>query len=327
MAYMKRSLLLITFLFICTPFLFAFGKQIGHKQKVKKADKKTHAYIIKDPVLKRLIKKNRALFAVYDTLSVFGQDYDLHKFHLSPKEVSGDNDPDSYIVDGGTLMPYYTSEIYNSLKKILSYKSIYKYNLKKLFGTDINLGISVSPDGKLYCFSYDENTGGTYHSRISIVHYQDSKRILYNSFSEDQSDESNNSIFSSDGYGTIDTIHTKQGVKYLLQGYVVGCSTCMEDYILLANFNQGKFKADFDYSVSNRMTSEGPDGYVEPITFDKKRKTISVDFALDDLTSNCDCTEKKLGSSDNDDTTSNDSTKVKCHCLYKFNGETFVSTN
>jgi hypothetical protein len=62
------------------------------------------------------------------------------------------------------------------------------------------------------------------------------------------------------------------------------------------------------------------------IAFDQKEKTITIDYITNDLTPECECAEKKAGSlNNNSDTTGNDSIPIiKCHCLYKFDGETFV---
>jgi hypothetical protein len=259
--------------------------------------------------------------------------YSLKELHIHKNDlfkiVEGDFKKDS--IDGGSAIEYYQNKIYDNLKKILTYKIIYQYDLKKLL-VNQELAISISPDGKLYNLVYDEKTGGSYRSQISIIHYRIGGSLVYNSFGPKsvEDNQADSSGFNTDGYSLIDTIHTSEGIKYLLQGSVAGCNTCVGQYIELVKFSKGNFEWDFNYTLDTRSYGDNDNQLV----YDQKTKTISVDYVTDDLKTECDCGQETTDTTTNTSVEHTDTTKQadtlpggkKCSCLFVFNGKIFVES-
>jgi hypothetical protein len=244
--------------------------------------------------------------------------YHVKAFKLTKIELDSlRNNVDGYALDtvmnGSSLTYALSNMIKNNLQRILSWKDIGKYDLSLLFKK--YLQIAVSPDNKLYAFSFDQKTGGSYHSNYSFVFYNPINGISQPYLDVDSS------IFNGDGYYAIDTIHTKQGIKYLLSGSVVGCNTCMGDYIDLVHYEKATFVSDFGYSVSTRSSGSQDDGDTPVIGYDYKTHRINIDYLTSDLTPYCNC-----GANPNDLNVdyNNNGNESEIKCVYGFNGDTFV---
>jgi hypothetical protein len=61
--------------------------------------------------------------------------------------------------------------IAQQLEKIMHHPDFESFSLENLLQSN-SLEILSSPDRKLWNLSYYENTGGTYHSRVSYMHYK-----------------------------------------------------------------------------------------------------------------------------------------------------------
>ncbi|MCL2597146.1 MAG: hypothetical protein FWD66_05715 [Paludibacter sp.] len=104
--------------------------------------------------------------------------------------------------------------------------------------------------------------------------------------------------------------------------------SCCGDYITLLRFENGKPICEFSYDLQTRCG--GLSEYLtawdtETISYDKITKTITIEYATDDLTSDCYCEQKCY----DDDTYRGSSHFYEegipkhCRCVFVFNGETF----
>lgn len=202
------------------------------------------------------------------------------------------------------------------LEQLIAHEDFGKEDVSTLLkAEEYDLSIVVSDDKKLYNFSLDAKTGGTYRSRLSLMHFTD---IAVDSLSENYQPYL---VFEGDGFDAIHTLQTKEGIKYVLTGYVRGCSYCFETHIMLVEFKEGVFIPNFSYAVSSRSWEEG-------VSYDASTKTITVDYETDDLTPECDCSNYADPDTDEYSYDYDDETFVykRCHCTFEFNGSNFELT-
>ena len=200
-------------------------------------------------------------------------------------------------IDVQDLIFTYQEKIINSLSIILKHKDFDEKIKETTFNQE--LSIVFSTDNKLYNFSLDEKTGGTYRSRISLMYYTESDSIY------------EGDIFEPDGYGLIDTIQTNSGVKYLMEGNVRGCSYCFTNHVSLIQFKKDTVNLDFYY----RFDSRDWDDYIE---VDSTKRVIKAYYHLNDLQESCSCNNEDEGTIEFEI-----EKNISCSCRFKFNGETF----
>ena len=268
---------------------------------------------------KKLIDETNHYLSQYSKLNPYDHKYlPISGFGLSKNEIKElliDADYDATLSQNKDsiytyhMTHYFKEKIIERINLIIRHPDFRKVNIKELITSD-ELAIVISDDNKLFNFSFDEKEGGTYRSRISIMHYmdfiqQDSTQL-----------EKFNSFFSSDGYSNIYTLYADEGIKYVLTGYVRGCSYCFTTFVWLISFKDNEFSTDFAYSVDNRDWNDG-------VTYNHETKTIYVDYHIDDLTPYCYCS----GEIDKDkfsyDKFANNKTSINCQCKFIFNGSTF----
>ncbi|PKQ61973.1 hypothetical protein BZG02_13615 [Labilibaculum filiforme] len=218
------------------------------------------------------------------------------------------------------LIVYLQGKIKNKLNEIFDHKDFNEANLAKL-NSGGDLVVVKSSDGKLYNFSLDEKTGGTYRSRISWMNFVGINATdLYKSLDFKSSEKlpAIFSVFEGDGFTGIYAITTNVGIKYVLTGYVRGCSSCHLTFVQLVHLNSNQFELDFDYSVYLREWDTG-------VSYDPETNTIVSDYVTDDLTTTCDCSNRltKHKSKDSDE---NDEEGIEknCHCIFEFDGSNFI---
>lgn len=280
----------------------------------------------------KLVSKTNEYINQYSKLSPYGyEEFFSLKDSGLPKEnikyiKAHSNEYSGYSKDSISeldLLLEFQELITGNIKNIISHDKFKKNNIKDLLNNDLDLLITVSDDKKLYNFSLPEKTGGTYRSRISIMHYieinQDSlptqeeidKRIKISPYT----------VFDGDGFNSIHSIETRKGTKYVLTGYVRGCSYCFETNVMLVRLEGGIFQQDFVYSISSRSWEEG-------VSYDPNSKIITVDYVTDDLTTDCDCSNfvELDEEPDNYYSYSKETEPInkRCHCTFEFNGLNFV---
>lgn len=293
------------------------GKKFASAQKAadiaKVKAQKNDTLIFKDPELAALVQQTEKYFSIFDTISPVGNQYDITKFKLDKTEMAtlqsfNDGPDSSKMWEGFSITGALSGMINGNLAKILDWKNIDDYDLSLLLKG--HLGVAKSPDGRLYVFSFDEKTGGTYRSQITLAHYRPRDGEL--PFKGD-------SAFNTDGYSFIDTIHTKQGIKYVMIGQVAGCSTCLGNYVDVVHYEKGGFVTDFNYSVSTRASFD--DDSKPIIDYDSKLHRIYINYTTNDMTPGCNCGKDGSDGSGGDEF---DGNAEDVGCTYVFNGHTFV---
>lgn len=129
-------------------------------------------------------------------------------------------------IQGFILAELYQDNYFNILfDRILNHPAIRRYELGDIIATEV----VKSDDGRIYNITLPANTGGTHQSRLSLLHYRAANGKNYN-FGPYSASESAEDL-SEDGFDVINAIETKNGTKYLMQGQVISCLTCLSEYI------------------------------------------------------------------------------------------------
>lgn len=253
----------------------------------------------------------------YSKVSPFGEEYiPIKEFDLSrkeKKELLKEADYDRVLNENKDsiqqfhMIFYFQDRILAQLDELLKHPDFEKNDISNMITVD-ELAIVKSADNKLYNFSLDEKTGGTYRSRFSIMYYTDLEI-------QDSSDVDSYSIFEGDGYDEIYILGTEDGVKYVLTGNVRGCSYCFETFVQLVSFENNTFNLDFEYGVNNRDWNDGA-------YYNHETKTINVSYHIDDLTQFCGCDEDHQTYFDYDKYDRSQAT-ILCECKFIFNGNNF----
>ncbi|TFF35200.1 hypothetical protein [Mucilaginibacter psychrotolerans] len=283
--------------------------------------------VITEPDLRALVDEANEYLTENDAILPF-DNYDPKDFKLTESEVdsllkNNDNEDKGKIV-GSLLNTYVQAHADSLLDKILNHKAIIKYDLSDI----LSMAVVISSDDKLFCLSYPANTGGTYQSNKSFIHYRPGNGSVIN-FNVDGGGISEGKNFNPDGFESIGMIPTPNGTKYLLYGNVVGCTTCIGEYIQLVHFENGEVFFDFSYSISSKSGGG-------LITYDKQHELITVEHDPEgdnDNHTDCDCNTDDVRAA----LTSNNSeiadvidisgelkTAKSLKCIFYFNGDTFV---
>ncbi|WP_196887900.1 hypothetical protein [Aureivirga sp. CE67] len=267
----------------------------------------------------KLIEDTNEYLTQYSKLRAYGEEYyPISEFGLSKREIKKlliDADYDATLsknkdsIQNYHMIFYFQEKITKRINQIVRHQDFQKVNIQELITSD-ELSIVISDDNKLFNFSMDAKTGGTYRSRISIMHYtdfapQDSAQLTQ--FQD---------FFASDGYNNIYTLPTDEVIKYVMTGYVRGCSYCFQTFVCLVSFKDNQFKEEFSYSVDSRDWNDG-------VFYDHDTKTINVDYHVDDLTSYCYCGGENDKKEFDYDKFADNETLINCQCKFVFNGLTF----
>jgi len=278
----------------------------------------------------KLIAKTNNYLEKYSKLSPFGSEefISLDKSGL-PKNLINEINKNYMEYDGYTqdsisefnLILEFQGVIIENLTSIISHKKFKDNKIEDLIRQDFDLSIAVSDDKKLFNFSLDEKTGGTYRSRISITHYTNDSIVPSMNNNDPHEIINQHQVFEGDGFDNIYSLETEQGTKYVLTGFVRGCSSCFELNLMLVNNKSGFFEKDFSYIINTRFPQECT------LDYNSTSKTIVVDYITDDLTTDCDCTNYAMldeneynNYSDSDET---EPITKRCHCTFEFNGLNF----
>ena len=264
--------------------------------------------------IKFAIKNLNKQLEVYQTLNPFGAEYyaikDLKLTKAELKEAYGETMETTDSIENIEAMGFIQDRIHNQLDLVLKHKKAKTIDFTKVFND--NLAVIKSPDNKLYNFSIDEKTGGSYRSRISWMYY-----LLNGQFvNVDYSIEDETPPFNSDGYTEIKSFRTFNTTRYLLMGSVRGCGACFEEYVTLVHFEDDHFILDFEYSITSRLAEQR-------IFFDEDSRALSVFYETDDLTQDCYCENEDNSTNLNVLSDVDDQQTLICSCLFEFDGKTF----
>jgi hypothetical protein len=266
---------------------------------------------------------------IYNEIPYYGfDDIALKNVGLTDADIKEILEPENkkkYKVVSADTIGHFGLIFYLQKKIILSVNELTQF--PRFFDNDIinsfantALRIVKSDDGKLYNFSIDEKTGGSYHARVSWMYYTD-----MNTYKEYWTANVINeelpkifTVFEGDGYNNIYTLNTKEGVKYVLTGSYKGCSYCFMTYVQLVKFDGNKFVDDFSYQILLRDPTKG-------VTYNPKTKTITVDYITDDLTQRCECENQATAetTSENEGEIEGEIPEIPCYCEFVFNGNNF----
>ena len=109
-------------------------------------------------------------------------------------------------------------------------------------------------------------------------------------------------------------LEQNRGTKYVLLGYVRGCSYCFQSFAQLLSLNEGVFQEEFNVDINSRSWEGG-------ISYNPDNMIITVDYQTDDLTEDCFCAHDPM---DDEYIEYRDSNWEKsCFCIYKFTGQNF----
>ncbi|MFA5540306.1 MAG: hypothetical protein WC984_01395 [Bacteroidales bacterium] len=216
----------------------------------------------------KLISQTEKLLSQHENISYLSEGISTKDFDFTEEELKDEEGNTNF--EDGIIDPYFAREIIQ--KRILT--NINKIAYHKDFPKKGRGLFISSPDNKVFNFVMDENTGGTYRSRISVMYYKVDGKIL---FQESGIEQNTQNIFNIDGYAYIDSIQSDTCVKYIFQGSVIGCGTCLGEYIKLMHFSSGVPIIDFEYSLSTRI------GSVKQFDYNSKDKTITIEYEEDDL--------------------------------------------
>lgn len=273
----------------------------------------------------KLISETNKYLDSYSELNPFHEYYALTEFEFTDKEhnelIKEANNDTNLIKNDSIevlfLIYYMQNKIIENLHDIIENPEFHKNDITQLLHLG-SLQIVKSEDNKLYNFSLNEKSGGSYLSRISFMYFTDINPSISSSDSYKYKSESTDPflIFNGDGFTSIHSIQTKEGTKYVLSAHTRTCGSCYESSMMLVQFIDGAFKQEFYYRVSSRSWESG-------VFYDTESQTINVEYKTDDLTTYCNCTneieeEEKRGSFYD-----NESKRVKCHCRFVFNGVYF----
>lgn len=167
--------------------------------------------------------------------------------------------------------------IAKQLKTILNHKDFETFPFETLLQSN-SLEILSSADRKLWNLSYYENTGGTYHSRVSYMHYKglSSKSLM-------PFERYENEFFHPDGYSSIQQFEEQGTVYYVLVGGAKTCGTCSAEYMNIVYFDGEKLISNFSTSFDFRIWNS--DGYA--INFDAKSKELKLRFVSNEKDLDC----------------------------------------
>lgn len=189
----------------------------------------------------------------YEKLFAHGDEYlPINRFDLSKKEMKAlikESDCDAILTNSKDsinqyyMIVYFQERILDQLQLLLNHPDFGKNDIAKMIHDE--LSVVKSADNKLYNFSLDEKSEGSYRSRFSYMHFTDLKP-------QDSSEVDPYKIFEGDGYSELFMLNTDEGVKYVLTGNVRGCSSCFETFVQLVSFKDNAFNLDFEYAVNNR---------------------------------------------------------------------------
>jgi hypothetical protein len=150
----------------------------------------------KDNISNKIAEIN-TLLKYYDTLSPFSEDDNRFE-----------------------LIDSIGNEITTQLLKILNDKNIINYPIESLLNQD-ELSISKSNDNKVFFFSIDEKTGGSYRTSKTIIHYRLSDGTVKAELFGGEASEA----LATSTYGQVFLLDSLNQ-KYFVIGGVQTCNTC-----------------------------------------------------------------------------------------------------
>ena len=197
----------------------------------------------KNTVIPQQVKKVNALLKKYSKLSPFSANEDRFD-----------------IIDA------IRGEITSRMIKILNYPDIYMYRIENLFSHD-ELVVSKSEDNKIYFFSIDQKTGGSFRTYETIILYKLANGKPKAAFFLENSDD----ILANSTYGKFYELDAK-AQKYFVIANVQTCNTCIVSSAVVLQISKDVVKnqlvVQFDGRYDNLTTFD----------YDPKLKELTYEY-------------------------------------------------
>lgn len=277
--------------------------------------------------LKKSVNELNKYLSIYDSLQSHGEHYYTPKFlnvtYADMIKEFGEPLEDIDSLETFDAIGIIQSKIDESLRQVLTNKKALKLDLLNTFND--NLGVVQSDDKKLYNFSINGKSGGSYQSRMSWMYYLKEDEFIEFPVHDIWAlrPQETPTIFEGNGYHEIKSFFSHNKTRYLLIGSVRTCGLCFVDYVTLVHFENDNFILDFEYTIDSR-------DYEQKIYFDMSSKSLSIFYTTDDLNEDCFCSNEEYqnywsGGVSNDELKDEDEMlkPQSCSCLFEFNGETF----
>jgi hypothetical protein len=270
------------------------------------------------PSFNKLIQETNSYLAVYDELNPHYDNYiPFDSLELSKKQLQLIKDDCEECSEDSiheyTLIFSVQSLIMENVTKILAHKNFGKQPIEALLNNNSDLSITISDDRKIYNFSIDEKAGGTYRSRFSITYFTEDSLSPQLKSRHDNVILHQHDVFEGDGLSGIYSLGNAEDQQYVITSYVRGCSYCFETKATLITYINGRFEEEFSYMVNSRHWEGG-------VSYNPEQQTITANYDTDDLTTDCDCYNHSDYPRDHEEESQ---IKKRCHCTFRFNGETF----
>lgn len=214
--------------------LFLTIQTFGQQKKLPKNKK--------DNITQKIEEIN-SLLKFYETLSPFS-----------------DNDNRFELIDS------ISNSITTILLKILNDKRIINYPIETLLNQK-EISISKSNDNKIFFFSIDEKTGGSYRTIKTIIHYRLSNGSVKAEFFGGEL----SGALATSTYGEVFLLDSLNQ-KYFVIGGVRTCNVCYASLAITIKLDSSGYQTDLIAQY------DGRDNYLEVFEYDNTYKVFSYEF-------------------------------------------------
>ncbi len=229
-----------------------------------------------------LISRLNQSLGKYESISPFDDPLSIDSLGLSAAELKSIvqyANLDDGRIEPISLQEYYSYQIDSAINALFTHPDVRKVNLE----ARVNAGVVQSQDGRFYQIAFDENTGGTYRSRVVYYQYfaEDS---TVSGFNRGEDSESLN--LDEDGYYQVDFLGKRSDTSYyFFTGGVRGCSYCFSSSFGLLMGTSNGIGEYFKYQVDARYWGE-----TIKVNFEAEGDSlIHVLYQADDLNYGCNC--------------------------------------
>lgn len=187
------------------------------------------------------------------------------------------------------------AQLSEALAGVLAMPGLSDHDIDSLIPAD-QLHRARSADGRLWLFSWDERTGGTFLAQVTLAFFRDAQGIGHPVFGRSSNDEGGDTEWSHGG--AYDAIHalgrTDSSTLYICVGSVKGCSSCCSELLSVIELTESSIH--FDYPAFDQTDANGAPfmaatweltarcGDVTRFAYDPKHKLLRYTYTSDDLT-------------------------------------------
>lgn len=225
---MTRIFTIFILLFLTTQILGQTNKKISKNKK--------------DDISQKITEIN-TLLKFYETLSPFS-----------------DNDNWFDLIDS------ISNEITTRLLKILNDKRIVNYSIETLLYQN-EISISKSRDNRIFFFSIDEKTGGSYRTSKTIIHY----RLLNGTVKADFFGGESSEALATSTYGQVFLLDSLN-IKYFVIGGVQTCNTCNVSLAITIELDTSTYHTDLIAQFDGRY------GDLKVFEYDSIAKVLTYEY-------------------------------------------------